>query len=297
MPEPINDQSFNPDAPTLRAALDSKRDALTNMAPADVIEAPRLDASLAAGIVIGSLPRIAKHRDEIVAQFGDAGAAVIDDLPVVAYATEQSQIELAAAEDDSDLREMSRDLAEEHQLLVTDADALANRKVIERTRIDAGRSVQGYRTLVNSTLVLVSMFRSSWSSVEGKTPLTAEDLDRIEIKAQRMLKRLHERDQRSTRMPAVDLRARALTMLIRRYAEARRMITYVRWSHEDADEIAPSLYSGRRGRNKRGSEPEIVVGGDVDGGEVEPGPFAPTPLPIPTPDVDVPNNGGAPFTA
>lgn len=297
MPTPILDtDTVTADAPTLRAALDAKRDQLADMPEEQVLQNLRLDASVAAGIAIGSYPRIAQHRDEIVAQFGDAGAEAVDDLPVVALATEQAQIELAASEDDSDLREMARDLDDEHQLLLTDLDALANRKLVERSRIDAGRATQGYRALVTSTLVLVTLLRSVWSNVESKTPLTRADLDRIEIKAQRMLKRLHEREQRSTRMPELDTRARALTLLVRTYGEVRRMLTYVRWEQQDADDIAPSLYSGRRSKGgAKETEPAIDAGRDAPSSPATP---TPGPAPAPTPiEPGTPNNGGAPFTA
>ncbi|UJR82999.1 hypothetical protein [Sandaracinus amylolyticus] len=198
----------------------------------------------------------------------------------MAYATVQANIELTASDAMSDLAGMAADLGEEHTLVFTDAESLANRKLIERARVEAGRPVQGYRTLVTSTLVIVSLLREHWSAVRGKTPLTVDDLERVEKKAQTMLQRLNEREQGSTRLPAAELRTRAISLLVRTYGEVRRMLTYVRWWDDDADSIAPSLWSGRR----RGSRNDVVT-------PTEPG----TPVtPIPTPG---PINGGGPFTS
>ena len=281
--------SPTPDPLTLKAALDGKRELLTRMTPAEMVPTPGLDASTAAGVVSGCVPRIVEYRDEIAAQFGEQGAAMVDDLPTIAYATMQASIELVAADSASDLRGMHESVLEDHRLLVTDADALANRKLIERSRIDAGRSIQGYRNTVTSTLVLVALFREHWSAVAGRTPLTLADLDRIERNAQQMLQRLNEREQGSTRLPAVELRARALSMLVRTYGEVRRMLTYVRWWQEDVDSIAPSLWAGRRQRSRN-----EVVTPPGEGEVVDPS----VPVTPVTPDAPLPAgpvNGGGPF--
>ena len=239
-----------PDPLALKAALDSKREELLRMSPAELVERPALDAAVAADLAMGCLARIAPYRDEMVAKFGAEAAACIDDLPATVYATLQASIDLAASDAASDLSDLHADIAREHELLLTDADALANRKLLDRARVDQGRPAQGYRTTLTSTLVLISLLRESWSRISSRTPLGLADLDRIERKALDMRTRLNEREQGTSRLPAVDLRARALSMLIRQYGEVRRMLTYVRWWSEDADSIAPSLWSGRRRRSE-----------------------------------------------
>jgi hypothetical protein len=266
-------ESDSPTPIALKAALDRKRELLAQMAPADIFRNPGLDPSWAAGVVVGSLPRIEKHRDALAERFGAEGVAFLDDLPIIAYATEQANVELAASDSDSDLSAMHEELAEDHQLLLTDADALANRKLIERARVDAGRAVQGYRTLVTSTLVLVSLFRERWGALSGKTPVTAQEIDAIEKRAQRMLQRINEREQGSSRLPAAELRVRALSRLIRTYGEVRRMLTYVRWWEEDADTIAPSLWANRRARGR--TVEEVVA---------QPAPIEPEPTDEPVTD-------------
>ena len=170
MPSPIVPSTRSTE-PTMKSSLDALREALAAMSPADIDPAPGLDASQAAGIVMGSLPRIAKHREAIVERFGAEGTAIIDGLADVAYATEQANVEVASADAISDLSAMHADLLEEHALLLGDATALANRKLIERNRLDAGRPILGYRPSITSTLVLVSLFREHWAVVAGKTPL------------------------------------------------------------------------------------------------------------------------------
>lgn len=279
-----HEDEFDPAAPSpvaLKEALDRMRGSLESMPASDVIR-PKLDAASAAGVVIGSLPRIVKHRGGIEEHFGEEGATYVDELPVIAYATQQAHIELAAADSMSDLTAQHAEIAEDHQLLLTDADALANRKLIDRARVDAGRPAQGYLTTVTSVLVLVALLREHWSVIEGKTPLRREELDAIERRAQAMLKRLNERDQGSSRLPAAEMRTRALSKLVRSYGEVQRMLTYVRWWEDDASSIAPSLFANRR----KGGRNDVVVGED----DVVVDPSVPA-LPPPAD----PNNGG-PFT-
>ena len=238
------------DPVALKAALDATREDLAGMAPSEIVATPGLDASAATAIAIGSLPRIAEQRAAVAEALGEQHAAALDALPTVAYAAHQANIELAAADAANDLGEMADALAEDHRLLLTDAEALAKGKLLDRSRIDLGRPVVGYRALVQSTLVLVSLLREHWASVSSRTPLTLGDLDGIERRAQLMLRALDEREQGSTRLRAADTRSRAMSKLVHVYGEVRRDITFVRWSQDDVDEIAPSLWSGRRGRTR-----------------------------------------------
>ena len=85
----------------------------------------------------------------------------------------------------------------------------------------------------------------------------------------------------------MELRARALSRLVRVYEELRRMMTFLRWHQDDVHAITPSLWAnrGRRGR-ARDVEPEPKPSDDDVVPDAPGGPFAPSP-----------NNGGPPFTA
>ncbi len=74
-----------------------------------------------------------------------------------------------------------------------------------------------------------------------------------------MLTILGEREQGASRVPAAEMRLRALTDLVRRYDEVRRMVTYLRWREGDADDIAPSLYARRLGRKAADGRPQDEV--------------------------------------
>ncbi len=278
---PIEDLVDAPDPVALKEALDRMRATLEAMPLAEAVQ-HALDPTRSAGVVVGSLPRIEKHRAAMQAQFGDSAITYLDELPIIANATIQADIELTAADSASDLSERFVQVTEDHQLLLTDAEALANRKLLDRARVDAGRPAQGYRAKVKSTLVLIALLRERWEDVKDHTPLTLEELEAIEARAQASLKLLDEREHGSTRLPAEEIRTRALARLVRTYGEVQRMLTYVRWWEGDAEAIAPSLWAGRRKASPRVIE-EVVVAP----------PVSPV-LPVLPPPAD-PNDGG-PFT-
>jgi hypothetical protein len=246
------------EAPPLRAALDERRPLLLAMPDEDVDRRPKVDASIAAEIVLAAMSEIARHKDAVMAKLGPEAGARIDALPVVARAAKQADVELTAAAGSRDLGAMEADLRAEHQLLVTDAQSLVNRKRIDPLRLRAARGTMSHRQLIHSTLVLIALLREHWARIEEVTPLTPADLGRIEAKATRMLTRIAVRE-RGTRTPEAELRARALTDLVRRYDEVRRMVWYVRWHEGDADEIAPSLFARRTTRSRPGRSSGLPV--------------------------------------
>lgn len=60
-------------------------------------------------------------------------------------------------------------------------------------------------------------------------------------------------------MSANERRQRAFTLFARAYDECRRAATYLRWQEGDADELVPSLYSGRNASRRGPEEPEPAI--------------------------------------
>lgn len=264
-----------------RDALDSVRASLLALPEDEVQRAHTLEANAAAVMAEASAKKLEPHRAALVAQFGESATRMLDELLVYARATQQADIELAATEVPTDLSKHHDEVRRAYQLLITDADALANRGHLDATLLESARDIQGYQALIKSTLVLAQTLRAHWSSVTGRSPLTLADLDHAELVARRMAEALGDRAHGVSRAPAAELRARALSKLVAIYEEVRRMMTYLRWYQDDADTIVPSLWStrGRRGRSRRDDERDDD---DTDA------PFSPVSGPVP-------NNGGPAF--
>ena len=243
------------------AMLDIKREELRRMADSEATRG--LDPMLAAGVVKGAREGIEKHRDGVRAKFGEEGLAILDGLWQDADETRQAQFDFASGGKLNDLGALHDQVMEKHALLVTDADALANRKLMDRSRVDTARGVQGYRNAANSTMILVSLFRENAALLGKKTALTVEEVDDAARVALLMLECMDGREFGTQKLAPAERRNRCLNTLMQNYGEVRRMLTYLRWWHDDVDAIAPSLWVSRRsgGAKKKMVENEEGVDG------------------------------------
>ncbi len=275
------------DAVTLKAALDGVRARLEALDDSKLKVTAGLDPTEAANKVIGNLERILRFRPAIAAQFEEEGTAIVDALEVAALATQQADIELAAAERAADLTSMHETLSRHHKRLVADATPLAERDLLDATAVDKAKSTQGYDTTLKNTLVLVALFRAAFPAIEGKTLMTLAELDAIEKHAQAIGVLSGQRNQGTSALSASTLRTRSLSELVRTYGETRRMLNFIRWWEDDLDEIAPSLWAGRGRKTNRGTTEAGPTDAGPNDGANEPD------VPVPTPG---PTDGPGPFT-
>ena len=268
-------------------ALNGLRAELTAMPESEIERRTTLDASSAALIAGATAKKVERFRAELIATFGPQAGELLDQLPVVALATRQADIELSMSVPPEDLTEPYAQVRAAHQLLLVDAEALALRGHIDPKRLGPARHVQGYLATVDSVERLVSLLREDWDKLAPHTPLTAADLDRAVVLAKSLSAAVAARDNGVHRAPALETRIRVLSRLMRLYDALRRMMTYLRWEQDDVDQLAPSLWAsrGRRGRSRNDVDPNPRNPAlDDDGGPATPIPPSPV-------------NGGAPFTS
>jgi hypothetical protein len=272
------------DAPLYKAALKQYLAELNAMPTLEVERRLTFDPGTAARISEASAQKLVVFRAEIVQRFGEEAGKLVDALPGVARAARQADIDARAGATLGDVTAMHESVRKEHRLLLTDADALANRGLIESKRLEPARDVQGYTQILNSLLILISVLREHWAKIAAHTPLTEADLDRAEGVAAEMTTAIGARENGVNRAPAVELSARASTKMLRVHEELRRIMTFVRWYEDDVDAFIPSLWANR-GRKRRSSGDDVDSDREIDGDDDGPSPATPSP-----------NNGGAPFT-
>ena len=270
--------------PGFTDALASLHAELNEMAESEVDRSLKLDIAAAAGTAEGTAAKLVAHRAALVEEFGEAAGELVDALPIVADAARQADVAVHATPLSSDLSAMHDQVRAEHQLLITDATSLANRKLIDAQRLEPARDVQGYQNVLRSLLILIYVLREQWAAIEAYTPLTMADLKRAEAVAKKLSSAINIRDNGVVRVPAVELRSRAGTKLVRTYEELRRKMSYLRWYHGDVDMLIPSLWANR-GRKARANDDVVDIDTDTDTDDDGPSPATPSP-----------NNGGAPFT-
>jgi hypothetical protein len=225
-------------------ALRAEREAL---APSEVASV-NLDVNRAAGLVLNVIPGIEALRPEL-ARLPGLDMAAIDGLRERALALIYANAILGPRKPRSKgLFAAARKLRARLRVQVAH---LANEwgyldpAIVER--------VSGKNTglaLARDLITLTGALRSRWSDVEPRTPLEEADLDDAEQLAMDLMRETGARRLRR-RAERHDDRARAFTLLVRAYEEARHGVRYVRRHNGDADAIAPSLYASPCRRDRR----------------------------------------------
>ncbi len=257
-------------APATDAALDQLRDELNAMPEDMVLRDSRASPDAAAAIAEAAAAKLAPYRAELVDRFGPESGERLDKLPVCARATTQASVEARVMSPTTNLSDRHDELRQQYEVVSTELESLVNRKVLPPSVLNETRDIQGYDALMKSTRAAVLIARTHWSQVEGKTQLTPAILDAATAAVDGLYRAMLDRDHGVSRSPAIELRTRALSMLLHTYDEVRREVTYLRWHQGDYDTLAPSPFT-RLGRSR--------AGGTDESDDVETDVDAPTPTP------------------
>jgi hypothetical protein len=136
--------------------------------------------------------------------------------------------------------------------LYSDAVALENRELLGGDELTNYRGTPGYKVIAADLVLLAGLLRRAWPAIEGKTAIRESDLADANTIANTLLTAVGVRE----RAPALiaetsQTRLVAYNLLLQRYDDVRRAISYLRWREDDVDDFAPSLYAGRNNGNHR----------------------------------------------
>jgi hypothetical protein len=140
--------------------------------------------------------------------------------------------------------------------LQADAQGFAKRGIIRPEVLTRFRSGTGYRGIAFDLVGLPEVFLDVWDKLEGKTPLTREEVENARKLGARIAQLIGVREQGPVvRDQAAVLRQQAYVLCSESYEEARHAVAFVRRKEGDAESIAPSLFAGRGGRGSQPSAP------------------------------------------
>lgn len=150
----------------------------------------------------------------------------------------------------AEVLEMIEELREHRETLYGDVQGLVRRKVVPAGYLDGINKEPGYLPVTVDVMRLTDILREVWPSIEGKTPLTLAELDRIAALGVAAEKAVEMRDDKEqSRQEANVERQRAFTLMVKSYSQLRRGLTFVLWDTELLDAVAPSMQVGtRRGK-------------------------------------------------
>lgn len=145
--------------------------------------------------------------------------------------------------------------------LVAHAAALVRRGHLGDRRLKDLRGPKGHQDLAFDLQLVAALFRETFSRIADKSGVQLDELFKAQQIAASIVRAIGQREKGTARLrAAADIRVRAFTLLTRRYDQARRAVTYLRWEEGDVQKIAPSLYTGRGGRKRaREKQPAIAV--------------------------------------
>lgn len=248
---------FDPETSGEVTALDKVRLELRALAPED-IRLPRIDVERAVDLVLRAQVRVEARREEILAACPGFNPDLFEATRLAAMALRDAN---AAVKRDPCIRREMSDLVAEaksaRRLLLRTAGLVEFLGEPGSARLHEMRGRQDPKMIAEDLIELSSMLEKAWARVETHVPLTRTQLERALKVGEKLLHALEEGFE--TERDSVDLRNRAFTLLRLRYEEMRRVVTYVRWHHGDANEIAPSLFTlrKRRSRVSRYSKPML----------------------------------------
>jgi hypothetical protein len=264
-----------------RAALDDAEVAVVTV-----------DVKLAVPMVHATIARTAPFREAILAQPA-VDHAKIAALKTYADALWQAEALLKMALTSSELPELFTSALKLRERLITDAQSLAARGVIDGAVLAELKGDSGYANVSLDLLALGTALGENVPEVVANSAIKQADIDQAINLGVELSNAVHQRDIDPAAIEkAADDRARAFTLLAEAYDELRRVLSFLRWKDGDADTLAPSLFVRKKG--KRAS--------------VEPAPTpAPEPVPVPAPSpppepptanvTGVPARFASPFTA
>ncbi len=280
----VNNQDAVPILHSYRQAFEQALPASRALDPKKLIPI-NIDLPTAITTTVGKLPGILALRDRAKALV-EFDVSAFDQLETYTLATGHAHARYRSASAPPEaILELNERGMRLRNTLYSDAVALARRKLISGDRIGEFKANIGYKNLAFDLLAFANLLRDNWHQISSKTAITPDELDQAELIGEQLVSAVGGRDQPPANVADItDQRQRNFTLFLNAYDEVRRAISFLRWKEDDAERIAPSLYSGRGNSNARKKRADTPTGTDhpVEKAPSEPAPGAPTTAIAPT---------------
>jgi hypothetical protein len=208
---------------------------------------PTVDIMSAVSIVLGVWPRLQALRPEIERQLPHFNLARFDQLELYAKALHHANaLFRMATSPKQGLADRANELTAIRDRLLTDARSLANYGLLDGESLKECKTALGYKALASDIAVLLTVFKERWPAIKQRTPVTVELLNDANDRAEELLEAVAVKDQAPvTAGEAGERRRRAFTVFARAYKDAQRAVAYLRADFDDAEQLAPSIFTNR----------------------------------------------------
>ena len=221
--------------------------------PAENYVFVNLDVMSAIRTTEGVLPKIANMKPLIAQLLPQFPMQLFEELEDRALALGHAQtVYESAQQPPAILQTLSDEASAAHDVALAEANTLVKRGVLPARALSSLKGGNGYRNLAADLFTLSDQMKSNWSIISGRTSMTMQELDRMEVLADQINQALGIREQMpELQAAAARDRQAAYSLFIEAYDEVRAAIAYVRRKEDDVDNIMPSLYAGRNGGKKK----------------------------------------------
>jgi hypothetical protein len=229
-----------------------------------------IDIQQAVTTALGAWPEIRNYRAKIVAETPQLDIARFDKYEAYARAVGYAHaLYMTAIAPSGNLPPLAQRAVMLRDQILSDANALAKRGLINGERLKELNGPVGYRNVAFDLIALAALIRESWDNIVGKTAIDLKEIDNADDLGSQMVNEVGLREQ----APAVvaetaEIRQQAFTLFVNTYDQVRRAINFIRWNEGDVDEIAPSLYAKSSfARKKGGTEVQTKQNGSAASGQ------------------------------
>jgi len=228
--------------------------------PREEVKLLSLDAVSAAIAVIGCLPAIRALWPQVVEDLPIYDAGYLDKLEDYAWATNCAHIgNITQVRDSDGLPALYDEAVALRSVLHSDMNMVITHGLIRPETMRQYSGQAGYKIVAYDLQVLSTVFTRHWARIQGKCAVQPGELVHADKLAARILRLATLRDHAPKTLTAqAEMQARAMTLLARCYDQVRRAVHFIRWKQRDADDIAPSLYAGRKHKPRAVSDVRLA---------------------------------------
>lgn len=209
-----------------------------------------MNATSVAATVFAAAPKIAAYEAKIRKHSPTVSMEAIYDVVLIAAALVHADIEYltAARPKRAFVERVERAVTLRSDMYVS-ASVLVKLGVLSADELEDYDGSPAYKSMAKDLQILAKVYRTRWADIAGRSMTSEADLDEARVLAIELMRGIGEREQASERTTATTIaRERVFTHLTKVYGTARAAIEFICQleGEGDVDEIAPSIYSGRK---------------------------------------------------
>ena len=224
--------------------------------PDEKVRSVNVDVPTVVSRVLGAVIKVVAMRPEILRDAPGVDLTLIDKLQDYARALQEAHVRyISVGRPPNDLHALAETAEASRRALRVDSTVLVRRGLVDPARLSCCEGLPGYRNVATELMVFATVLLEAWPKIQGKCCTSEEALHQATAVANALLAHVGQREQSpEERAEAADVRARAFTLLVDAYDEARRAISFLRWRQGDVEKVAPSLFGGRQRVRKKKEE-------------------------------------------